>query len=193
MIVLRRPDHGPAGVHQKPAHAHPARPACEKAAACLPRQARHPTGKARTTRLVRVSLLATLALSAAGCGGNGQAENGPPSPSASPRPHSTARLSIITPANGEVIHTRTVHAKVRLTGASTEHPATPQAQPGWLHFYIDSKIISIEPVTSNDSVTAQNIDRLKPGRHTLKAEFVGLNHLPFRHRVIAAVTFAVRR
>jgi len=188
MIVLRRPDHVRAGVRQQPAPAS-ALPAC----LARPRRDRHRIGKAGTTRLVRVSLLAAVALSAAACGGNGQAGNGPPSASASPRPHNTARLSIIAPVSGEVIHAGTVHVKVRLIGASAEHQAATQAQPGWLHFYVDSKIISIEPVTSNDSVTGQNVSRVKPGRHTVKVEFVGLDHLPFRHRVIAAVTFAVSR
>jgi hypothetical protein len=145
------------------------------------------------TRFVRISLVAVaVVLSAAACGGSGQAASGPSGPPTSPRPGSTARLTIITPANGEVIHARTVHVKVRLTGADTENPATTLALPGYVHLYLDSKIISIAPVASNDSVTKQAIGRVKPGRHMLKIEFVGPNHLPFRPRVIASLTFAVR-
>jgi hypothetical protein len=48
-------------------------------------------------------------------------------------------------------------------------------------------------VASNNSVTKQTIGHVKPGRHTLKTEFVGPTHLPFRPRVIASVTFTVRR
>jgi hypothetical protein len=142
---------------------------------------------------VRVFLAAVaVALSAAACG-SGQAASGPPAPPTSPRPGGAARLTIITPASGTVIHARTVHAKVRLTGASTENPATTQALPGFIHLYLDSKIISIAPVASNNSVTKQAIRRVKPGRHMLKAEFVGPDHLPFRPRVTAVVTFTVRR
>jgi len=145
-------------------------------------------------KLARVSLVAVaVALSAAACGGSGQAASGPSGPPTSPRPGSTARLTIITPANGEVIHARTVHVKVRLTGAATENPATPLALPGYVHLYLDSKIISIAPVASDHSVTKQTIGHVKPGRHTLKTEFVGPTHLPFRPRVIASVTFTVRR
>jgi len=145
-------------------------------------------------RLVRVGIVAlAVVVSVAACGGSGQAASGPSSPPASPRPGGAARLTIITPANGAVIHTRTVHVKVRLTGASTENPATTQALPGYVHLYLDSKIISIAPVASNDSVTEQAIGRVQPGRHTLKAEFVGPDHLPFRPRVTAMVTFTVRR
>jgi hypothetical protein len=144
-------------------------------------------------RPVRLSLVAAaVVLSAAACGGSGQAASAPPGPPTSPRPGSPARLTIVTPANGAVIHTRTVHIKVRLNGATTENPATTQALPGYLHLYLDSKIVSIAPVASNDSVTKQVIGRVKPGRHMLKIEFVGPDHLPFRPRVIASVTFAVR-
>jgi hypothetical protein len=133
-----------------------------------------------------------VALAAAACGGSGPAASGQPGPSTSPRPGGAARLTIITPANGAVIHTRTVHVKVRLTGASSENPATAaQALPGYVHLYLDSKITSIAPVASNDSVTEQTIGRVKPGGHTLKAEFVGPNHLPFRPRVTAVVRFTV--
>jgi hypothetical protein len=146
------------------------------------------------TRQVRVFLAAlAVVFAAAACGGSGPAASGPPGPPTSPRPGGAARLTIIRPANGAVIHTRTVHVKVRLTGASSENPATAtQALPGYVHLYLDSKIISIAPVASNDSATEQTIGRVKPGRHTLKAEFVGPNHLPFRPRVTAVVTFTVR-
>jgi hypothetical protein len=142
-----------------------------------------------------VSLAAVaVLLAAAACGGSGRAASGPPGLPTSPRPGGAARLTIITPASSAVIHARTVHVKVRLTGASTENPATTQALPGYVHLYLDSKIISIAPVASNDTMTEQTIRRVKPGRrHTLRAEFVGPDHLPFRPRVIAAVTFAVRR
>jgi hypothetical protein len=144
--------------------------------------------------MVRVSLLAgAVALLAAGCGGSGQAARVPPTPSASPQPGSAASLTIIKPASGEIIHTRTVHVKVRLTGANAESPASNQALPGYIHLYIDNKIISIEPVAVGDSVTDQAIHHVKPGRHTVKVEFVGPNHLPFPQRVIATVTFAVQR
>jgi len=68
-----------------------------------------------------------VVLSAAPCGGSGHPASGRPGPSTFPRPGSAARLTIITPANGEVIHARTVHVKVRLTGANADSPAATQA------------------------------------------------------------------
>jgi hypothetical protein len=154
---------------------------------------RSPAHEEGAIKLVRVFLaVVAVVLAAAACGGSGQAANGPTGPPTSPRPDGAARLTIITPANGAVIHARTVHVKVKLTGADTENPATTQALPGYIHLYLDSKIISIAPVASNNSVTEQTIRRVKPGRHMLRIEFVGPDHLPFRSRVIAAVTFVVR-
>ncbi|HEY1345935.1 MAG TPA: hypothetical protein VGF54_13170, partial [Streptosporangiaceae bacterium] len=112
-------------------------------------------------RLVGACAVAVaVVVSAAACGGSGRAASGPSGPPTSPRPGGAARLTVITPANGAVIHARTVHVKVRLTGASTENPATTQALPGYVHLYLDSKIISIAPVASNDSVTEQTIGRV---------------------------------
>jgi hypothetical protein len=145
-------------------------------------------------RLVRAGAAAVaVAMAAAACGGSGPAARRPPGPSTTVPPAGAARLTFITPASGAVIHTRTIHVKVRLTGASTENPATTAALPGYVHLYLDSKIISIAPVAGNDSVTRQAIRHAGPGRHTLKAEFVGPDHLPFRPRVTATVTFTVRR
>ena len=38
----------------------------------------------------------------------------------------------------------------------------------------------------------QKIPNLKPGKHTIQAEFVASDHLPFSNRVVAAVTFEVK-
>ena len=74
---------------------------------------------------VRVFLAATaVILSAAACGGSGQAASGPTGSPTSARPGGMARLTIITPASGAVIYARTVHVKVRLTGANIENLVT---------------------------------------------------------------------
>jgi hypothetical protein len=134
-------------------------------------------------------LLAVVLLSAA-CGGSGPAAKRSSAPV--PQTSNTARVTIITPANGQVIRTPTVHIKVRLTGAKPASPAATQALPGYIHTYLDSKIVSIEPVPSNDDVTPQTIDGVKPGHHLLKVEFVGPDHLPFRPPVTATVTFTAK-
>ena len=39
---------------------------------------------------------------------------------------------------------------------------------------------------------AEPLPTLSPGVHTVEAEFVASDHLPFANRVVAAVTFSVR-
>ena len=137
-------------------------------------------------------MAAALVPSAAGCGQSGAAAPVPPSPSSSPQPASRARITIITPTNGQVIHAPAVHVKVRITLTSPA-PATPQALPGWLHLYLDGKILTIQPVPGSYGVMENPLGHLRPGRHLLRAEFVQPSHLPWRPAVAATVTFTVRK
>jgi hypothetical protein len=41
--------------------------------------------------------------------------------------------------------------------------------------------------------TATRVTGLSPGEHTLQAEFVANDHLPFADRVVAAAIFTVKR
>lgn len=135
---------------------------------------------------------AVLILSAAGCGQKGTAAPAPPPASSSPQPASRARITIITPVNGQVIRAPTVQVKVRITLTSPA-PATPQALPGWLHLYLDGKIMTIQPVPGNYGVMETPLGHLGPGRHLLRAEFVQPSHLPWRPAVADTVTFTMRK
>ena len=143
-------------------------------------------------RSAKLCLAAVLVVvSAAACGGGGPAARTPAAPS--PRPASPAKLTILSPSSGAVIHSSTVHVKVRLAAAKAERPATTQIAPVYIHVYLDGKIESIELTSLDDGVNEQAIHHVKPGQHLLRVELVGPNHLPFHPRVIAAVTFAVNR
>jgi hypothetical protein len=143
-------------------------------------------------RSMKVSLAAVLvALLGAACGGGGLAVSGPPPPS--PWPSSPARLTILSPVNGEVIRHSTVPLKVRLAVATAASPATTLKAPAYLHVYLDHNIVSVTSVSMNEGVITQAIHDVKPGQHLLRAELVGPNHLPFHPRVTAAVTFVVNR
>jgi hypothetical protein len=145
------------------------------------------------TRLVLAYLAAAaLAVPCAACGHQKPAAPVSPAPSASPQPASHGRIAIIRPASGQVIRTPTLHVKVKITGASPG-TAAPLALPGWLHLYVDGKIISIQPVPSTNSVMEHIIRPVRPGRHQLRAEFVQPNHLPWRPSVATTVTFTVRK
>jgi hypothetical protein len=143
-------------------------------------------------RSINVPLAAVLvALLGAACGGRGPAASGPPPPS--PWPSSPARVTILSPSNGEVIRHPTVHLRVRLAAATTASPATTPIAPAYLHVYLDHTIVSVTSVSMNEGVIRQAIHHVKPGQHLLRAELVGPNHLPFHPRVTAAVTFIVNR
>lgn len=120
-------------------------------------------------------------------------DGGPTTTSASPttapsRPASTAKLEIVSPTNGEVIHGTTVELKVSLKDAKIVPASTTDIVPdeGHLHVILDDQLITM----TGD--TTQLIADLTPGQHLLKVEFVASDHAPFDPRVIAAVAFEVK-
>ena len=135
-----------------------------------------------------VIFAAVLMLAAAACGsGTGAASSPPATKSASLRPSSTGKLSILQPANGHVVHGTSTPVHVRLTGASIVPMTTTNLRPdqGHLHVILDDKLISMT------SGTTTSLTGLTPGTHLLKVEFVASDHAPFDPRVIAAVSFKV--
>jgi len=147
----------------------------------------------RFARAALVTAAAVLALGASACGGGGAAgASSPSSSSATPtisgdRPASTAKLSIVTPTNGQIVHGTTVQLKVSLKGAKIV-PATRATivpDEGHLHVILDDQLISMT------GSTTQLLSNLTPGQHLLKVEFVASDHAPFDPRVIAAAAFEV--
>ena len=134
-----------------------------------------------TIRRTLTAALAALAVLAAACGG-GSSSGGTPTPTARARQSNPAKLSIVRPTNGEMIHGSSTKLVVSLEGARIVKPTTTHIVPtkGHIHVLIDGKIISM-----NYGLT--------PGNHVLQVEFVASDHLPFDPRVIAAVTFEVKR
>lgn len=132
-------------------------------------------------QLVAVSL-ALLA----GCAGS-RSSVGTSAPAASARPSSAAALTIVSPANGAVIHGTRVHITVRLRGARIVPATTTAISPdrGHLHVYVDDRIVSMNFSLSD---VVRNVSR---GMHILQVEFVASDHLPFDPRVIAQTEFEV--
>jgi hypothetical protein len=104
------------------------------------------------------------------------------------RPSTTARLEILTPRPGEVIRgdPATVPVEFRVDGGKVVPITSLHLIPneGHIHLYLDGSLVSMSGLRAN--VTAQ------PGPHTLRAEFVAIDHGPFRPRVLATVSFRVR-
>jgi hypothetical protein len=139
-----------------------------------------------------VAVVAMFMLAASACG-SGDASPGASPSSATPtvsanRPASPARLKILAPKNGQVVHGTTVQMQVSLKDA-TIVPATSATivpDEGHLHVILDDQLISMTGDTS------QLLANLTPGQHLLKVEFVASDHAPFDPRVIAAVAFEVK-
>ena len=105
------------------------------------------------------------------------------------RPSSPAKVQILTPTNGEVIHGPVVEVRLRLQNATIVAATTSSITPdeGHLHLYLDDQIESM-----NFSTSAK-LSAVRPGLHVLRVEFVASDHLPFDPRVIAQVAFEVKR
>ena len=129
-----------------------------------------------------------LALLTAACSSGSTTASGPPTGPVTPRPSSPAKVQIITPTNGEVIHGSTLAVNVKLSNATIVPQTSTNITPteGHLHLYLDDEI---ESMNFSDTTTLQNVT---PGLHTLKVEFVATDHLPFDPRVIAQVAFEAK-
>ena len=145
-----------------------------------------------TGRRMAVTAIVVLLAACSSGGGSPQSDGGvtgstTPSVSAD-RPASTAKLTIITPTNGQVVHGTTVQMKVRLKDATIVPATTADIVPdeGHLHVILDDQLISMT------AETTQLLSNLTPGQHLLKVEFVASDHAPFDPRVIAAVAFEVQ-
>jgi hypothetical protein len=146
------------------------------------------SGKERDVRRFRTiapALLVVAALALAGCSG-GKASAGVTTPTA--RPSSPAKLSILSPTNGEVIKGSVVHVRLKLQNAKIVPATTTHITPtaGHIHLFLDDRIISMNYQLDN------TITNVKPGNHLLRAEFVASDHLPFDPRVFVQVTFEVK-
>ena len=132
-----------------------------------------------------LALVVTLLLVA--CGGGSSAAS-PTTSTSGGRPSSTAKLSIVSPANGSVVHGSTVRVRLSLSGAHIVQATSTVLRPdeGHVHLIMDGKLISMN-YSLNDTLTA-----VSPGHHLLQAEFVANDHAPFDPRVIAVSSFDVK-
>jgi hypothetical protein len=147
-----------------------------------------PWRKATPTRQKQRSLLAVvlaLAVMAAGCGGSGSSSS--KSATVKDRPTTTVRLQITSPTPNQITPPD-VTVKVVLIGGTvvqrTTGPLTPTE--GHIHLTLDGKLVSMAYTTE------QVLPGQTPGPHAIEAEFVAVDHQPFKNRVKAAVLFQVQ-
>lgn len=140
-------------------------------------------------RMRRLSLpLALVAALLLGACGGGSSAASPTTSASGARPSSTAELSIVSPANGSVVHGSTVQVRLSLSGAHIVQATSTVLRPdeGHVHLILDGKLISMN-YRLNDTIAG-----VSPGHHLLQAEFVANDHAPFDPRVIAVSSFEVR-
>jgi hypothetical protein len=143
-------------------------------------------------RMPRQALIVAAALVLAACGNSADGGNGATGAEAtgstSDRPSSTAKLSIVTPKVGEVVHGSSVDLRVKLRGARLVPATTTHIVPdeGHLHVILDDTLISMTEGLE------QTIPDVPPGDHRITVEFVASDHAPFDPRVVSVVAFEVK-
>ena len=140
-------------------------------------------------KMSRLTLIVAAAIVLTACGSSddgGSGATGTTAPS-SDRPSSTAKLSIVTPKVGEVVHGSSVDLHVKLQGAKLVPATTTNIVPdeGHLHVILDDTLISMTQGLE------QTIPNVSPGDHRIMVEFVASDHAPFDPRVVSVVAFEV--
>ena len=144
-------------------------------------------------RLVALAIAGAVVMAACG-GGGGDGGTGAtgtptgPTETSQDRPASTAKLSIVEPKVGEVVHGSKVFLRVSLKDAKLVPATTTNIVPdeGHLHVLLDDELISMTEGLQ------QIIPNVAPGPHRIQVEFVASDHAPFDPRVVSVVAFVVK-
>jgi hypothetical protein len=141
-------------------------------------------------KMSTLALIVATAVVLAACGSSddgGSGATGATAPS-SDRPSSTAKLAIVLPKVGEVVHGSNVDLRVKLQDAELVPATTTHVVPdeGHLHVILDDTLISMTQGLE------QTIPDVAPGEHRIMVEFVASDHAPFDPRVVAVVAFEVK-
>jgi hypothetical protein len=151
-----------------------------------------PTTARRHRRARAAALSAAFALAlvlglAACSGGDGGGSAAATTAAAAPRPSSPAKLTIVTPHNGQTVHQDRPEVRLDLTGAKIVKQTTTRIRgdEGHIHLIVDGKLVNM-----NYSLS-QRLPQLTPGQHVLQVEFVAADHSPFDPRVLTQAAFTV--
>ena len=132
-------------------------------------------------------VVTTLVLAACGSSDDGGSTAGATGATGD-RPSSTAKLSIVAPKVGQVVHGSNVDLRVKLQDAKLVPATTTNIVPdeGHLHVILDDTLISMTQGLE------QTIPDVPPGEHRIMVEFVASDHAPFDPRVVSVVAFEVK-
>jgi hypothetical protein len=154
-----------------------------------PTALRRPRRRTRATLLPAVALALGLALAACSGGGGGSAGTATTGAAAVDRPSSPAKLTIVSPRNGQTVHGDRPEVRLDLTGARIVSQTTThiRGDEGHIHLIVDGKLVNMNYGLS------QRLPELAPGQHVLQVEFVAADHSPFDPRVLSQSAFTVAR
>jgi hypothetical protein len=104
-----------------------------------------------------------------------------------PRPSSPAKLSFVLPKPDAKESGDTMTVRMNLQNATLTPLTTTVITPdtGHIHLSLDGTLISM----SGDTLQVLDLRNVAPGQHTLTADFVAADHLPFDPPVTTSVTF----
>jgi hypothetical protein len=140
-------------------------------------------------RLARPRRRALAVLGLAACSGGdsgGSAAPGTTAAPAAPRPSSQAKLTIVTPRNGQTVKGG-AELRLGLDGAKIVNQTTIRIQgdEGHIHLVVDGKLVNM------NYGLRQRLPELNPGQHVVQVEFVAADHAPFDPRVLTQAAFKV--
>jgi hypothetical protein len=135
-----------------------------------------------------VALAAVLGLAACSGGdGRGSAAAASTTTVAAERPSSPAKLTILTPRNGQTVHQTRPEVRLKLAGARIVSQTTTniRGDRGHIHLLVDGKLVAMNYGLS------ERLPQLTPGQHVVQVEFVAADHAPFEPRVLTQAAFIV--
>jgi hypothetical protein len=144
------------------------------------------TMSAKITRLAMPAVLA-IAVTATGCGGAKTNTS-----STTQHPASPVRIQITQPTPNQTtgpdvtLVVNVIGGTVVPATQTTAKGNTVPTNEGHIHVSLDGTLVNMAYSTTQD------LHGLKPGPHTLTAEYVAVDHLPFQNRPTAAVLFTVQ-
>jgi hypothetical protein len=134
-----------------------------------------------------LTFVAVLLLAACSGSGGSSSSATPSATTLGPRPASTAKLTILSPHNGQTIHSQTPQVRLGLRGAKIVTLTSTNIRPdqGHVHLLVDGKLVAMNYGLN------ERLPRLPPGQHLVQVEFVAADHAPFDPRVLAQAAFIV--
>jgi hypothetical protein len=133
-----------------------------------------------------VLAVAVLALAACSDTDGGGSAAPATTAAAAPRPSSPARLTIMTPRNGQTVK-EGAELRLGLDNARIINQTTTRIQgdEGHIHLLVDGKLVNM------NYGLRQRLPELTPGQHVVQVEFVAADHAPFEPRILTQAAFTV--